>query len=293
MTALTLGILGGLGTGMIWAAISILARSLSGVIAPIGISAVRSVVGGALILLLAFAAGFGGELLRMPLWVVLTLAASMVLALGVADTLFFASMDSLGITRALILGMLNPLLTTLVGIGLLGEAVTPVRATGMFLVVGGLVLVVAGKGEWAARYPASRRGLRLILLAAFAWAGSAILMKPALEASSVVAAAAIRMPAAGIVLWFAPWTRGTVAAVRKASRAEQGRLAAICLLGVAGTLCFTAGIKYGGVAVGNVLAATSPLFTLPFEIWVLGERQSAGTVAGALVTVSGIALMNT
>jgi drug/metabolite transporter (DMT)-like permease len=292
MTPLTLGILGGVGTGMTWAAISILARSLSGVVAPIGITAVRSLVGGVIVLALALAAGAGPEIVRMPLWMVLTLWLSMLLAMGLGDTLFFASMDHLGITRALTLGMLNPLLTTLVGIGLLGEGVSPLRAAGMFMVVAGITFIVAGKDPRAGQQWVSRQGLRLILLAACCWASSAILMKPALEVASVMAAAAIRIPAAGAVLWFTPWTRGTIQTVRRATRGQQHRLAAICGLSAVATLCFTTGIKYGGVAVGNVLAATSPLFTLPFEIWVLGQRQSAQTIVGAIVTVAGIGLMN-
>jgi drug/metabolite transporter (DMT)-like permease len=46
------------------------------------------------------------------------------------------------------------------------------------------------------------------------------------------------------------------------------------------------------VVVGNVLASTAPLFTLPFEVWVLGQRPSKETVIGAVVTVAGVGLMN-
>lgn len=293
MAELTLGIAGGLGTGLTWAAISILVRSLSGTITPAGITAVRSTVGGAILLIVAIAAGYGGEVVRMPLWVVLSLWVSIILAMGFGDTLFFASMDHLGVTRALTLSMANPLLTTLVGIGLLGEPVTLPRAAGILLVVGGLVLIVSGKEEGGAeRRSSTRRGIRLVFLAAGAWALSAVILKPALEVVSIVAAAAVRIPMGGFVLWLTPWTRGTLQAIQKSTPAERARLGTICLLSAVGTLLFTAGIKFGGVAIGNVLASTSPLFTLPFEVWVLGQRPSRQTVLGAVVTVTGIALMN-
>jgi drug/metabolite transporter (DMT)-like permease len=293
MTDLTRGILGGLGTGVTWAAISILVRSLSGTIAPAGITAVRSTVGGAIVLLAAVATGYGGEVIRMPLWVVLSLWASIVLAMGVGDTIFFASMDHLGVTRALTLSMANPLLTTVVGIGFLGEEATLPRAAGILLVVGGLCLVVSGKGEGGAERRASvRRGVRLVFLAAGAWALSAIILKPALQAVSVVAAAAVRIPMGGLILWLTPWTRGTLRSIRTSTPAERVRLGAICLLSAVGSVLFTSGIKFGGVAVGNVLASTSPLFTLPFEVWVLGHRPSHRTALGAVVTVAGIGLMH-
>jgi drug/metabolite transporter (DMT)-like permease len=293
MTDLTRGIASGLGTGMTWAAISILVRSLSGTLTPAGITAVRSTVAGGILLLLAAGAGYGGEVVRMPLWVVLALWASIILAMALGDTAFFASMDHLGVTRALILSMANPLLTTLVGIGLMGEPVTLPRAAGILLVVGGLVLIIAGKGDGGSeRRGTTRRGMRLVFVAAGAWAVSAVILKPALEAASVVAAAAVRIPMGGFFLWMTPWTRGTLRAIVKSTPAERKRLGAVCLLSAFGTLLFTSGIKFGGVAVGNVLASTAPLFTLPFEVWVFGRRPSRQTILGAVVTVTGVGLMN-
>ena len=86
MTDVTWGIAGGLGTGMIWAAVSMLVRSLSGTLTPAGITAVRSTIGGAIILAVALATGHGGEILRMPLWVVLALWASIIIAMAFGDT---------------------------------------------------------------------------------------------------------------------------------------------------------------------------------------------------------------
>jgi uncharacterized membrane protein len=293
MTEMTWGILGGLGCGLAWGTLSLLARSLSGTIPPVGITAVRSILGGGILLVWALATGRGREIAEMPLWVVLTLWTAMVIAMGFGDTMFFASMDYLGVTRALTLTMINPLLTTLVGIGLLGEPVTLPRGLGMLLVVGGLMLVISGKGESGGeRRGSMRRGLRLVLLAAGSWAVSAVMMKPAFQAVSVMAAAAVRVPAAGLVLWLTPWTRGVPAALAATTRGERLRLGAICVLSAVGSLLFTTGIKYGGVAVGNVLSATSPLFTLPFEVLVLGRSPSRQTAVGAVVTVAGIGLMN-
>ena len=292
MTDLTWGIASGLGTGMTWAATSLLVRSLSGTFTPAGITAMRSTVGGSILVILALAAGHGGDVVRMPLWVVLTLWASIILAMGIGDSLFFASMDHLGVTRALILSMVNPLLTTLVGMGLLGEPVTLPRASGILLVMGGLLLIIAGKSEGGSERRAPRRGMRLVFAAAMAWAASAVIMKPALEAVPVVAAAAVRIPMGGLFLWLTPWTRGTVDAIAASRPAERKRLGLICFITAFGSLLFVAGIKFGGVAIGNVLASTSPLFTLPFEVWVLSQRPSRQTVLGAVVTVAGVGLMN-
>jgi drug/metabolite transporter (DMT)-like permease len=293
MTDLTWGIVSGLGTGMIWAAISMLVRSLSGTLTPAGITAARSTIGGSILLLTALLTGHGGEVVRMPLWVVLALWASIILAMGFGDTMFFASMDHLGVTRALVLSMANPLLTTLVGIGLMGERVTLPRAMGILLVVGGLVLIIAGKGDGGSeRRGSTRRGMRLVFAAAGVWAAAAVILKPAVQVVSVVGAAAVRIPMGGLFLWLTPWTTGTLRAIARSTPAERKRLGVVCGLSAFGSLFFTAGIKFGGVAVGNVLASTAPLFTLPFEVWVLGQRPSRETVWGAVVTLAGVGLIN-
>jgi hypothetical protein len=51
---------------------SILVRSLLGRLTPVEITVVRSTVGGALLLVITVASGRAGELLRAPLWVVLS-----------------------------------------------------------------------------------------------------------------------------------------------------------------------------------------------------------------------------
>ncbi len=293
MTELTKGVLGGLGSAMSWACISILARSLSDTLGPASINAIRSTVGGVLVLLVAVASGYWWEIVEMPLWVVLTLWISIIIGLAIGDTVFFHGMNSLGVTRAHTLSMAHPLLTTAVGIGLLGESVTLLRAMGILLVMGGLSLIIIGKGEGPAEIGGGkRRGVRLVLLAAGTWTLSTVLLKGPLQIVSAMAAAAVRSPVGGSILWMTPWTRGAFRTVATSRPEDLGRLAAICLLSATSALLFTTGIKHAGVAVGTVLSNTSPLFTIPLEILVLGRRPSRQTVLGAVVTVAGIGLMN-
>jgi drug/metabolite transporter (DMT)-like permease len=293
LSDVTWGIAGGLGTGMVWAATSTLVRSLSGTLSPIQITAIRSAAGGCLLLCFTILIGEGSALLQAPLWAVLLLWLSILIAMGLGDTSFFASMDYLGVTRALTLGMANPLLTTLAGILLLGEPMTVPRVSGMLLVVGGIGLIVSGKDDASPglRGP-SRRGLRLVFFAATAWALSAIMIKAPLEVMPAAAATTLRFPAVAVVLWCSPWTRGTLRTVAGMTRADKIALGSICLLSGFGSLLFVIGIKYGGVAIGNVLSSTSPLFTLPYELWVLKQPISRQSVLGALVTVLGIGLMH-
>jgi len=292
VTELSWGIAAGLAAGFAWTIITLLVRSVTDTVPPVSVTTIRSLGGGALIIVAALAAGYGPEIMEMPLWTVLALWASMLIAMGIGDVLFFACIEHLGITRALTLSLANPLLTLVLGIGLLGEALTLARALGILLVVGGLALIILGKGEKTRVTRANQRlGLRLVFVAAAAWALSAIIMKPPLQFVSPVAAAVIRIPIAGVVLSLTPWARGTWDAVLRSPRRVRLRLGVICALSAVVSLLFTASIKYAGVAVGNVLSSTSPLFAVPFEVFVLGQRPSRETILGTIISVGGIALM--
>jgi drug/metabolite transporter (DMT)-like permease len=54
---------------------------------------------------------------------------------------------------------------------------------------------------------------------------------------------------------------------------------------------FVAGVKYAGVAVASVLSSTAPMFAIPLGAFALGERPTASAVAGTLLTVAGIAVL--
>ena len=173
-----------------------------------------------------------------------------------------------------------------------GEPMTLRRLVGILVVLGGLGLIISGRGPHGPRATrAGRWGVRLVVYAAAAWALSATILKPALRQLPVLAGTALRIPMAGLVLWLTPWTRGTLAAVRASSPDERWRLATVCLLNAVGSVLFTIAIRSGGVAIGNALASTAPLFAIPLEIGVLKTRPSTHTVVGAVCTVAGIACL--
>jgi len=118
MHELSWGILAGLGCGLNWAVTSLLVRGLLARFSPAGINAVRAAGGGGILIALAVASGQGPAMLHAPLWTLLALGSAIVVGMVVGDSLFFRSMEALGVTRALTLSLLNPLLSTLTGIAL-------------------------------------------------------------------------------------------------------------------------------------------------------------------------------
>ena len=54
---------------------------------------------------------------------------------------------------------------------------------------------------------------------------------------------------------------------------------------------FVAGVAYSGVAVATVLSSTAPIFALPLGFFFLGERVAPVAVAGTVLTIIGIAVL--
>jgi uncharacterized membrane protein len=99
-------------------------RSLSPAFNSVALNALRSTVGSVLIVAwIAAMDGLGG-LTDMSARAVWLLAISVVLAVGVGDTIFFESVKWLGLVRAMTMSMVYPLFAALLAALLLGEAPT-------------------------------------------------------------------------------------------------------------------------------------------------------------------------
>ncbi len=286
-----LGVAGGLGAGLSWATTSILARSLSGTLSPATLNALRSVAGGVLLLCICFISGSSTEVLSMPPWALVSVWASSILGQAIGDTLFFKSINCLGVTRALTIGISSPILTVLAGMLLYYEVAHMGQGIGIGLVIVGVLWIIRGGRDRHARLAAERRferGLCLGGLAALTWAVSALLLKAPLRILPALTATAVRLPVSGLTLLLTPWTRGAWAEIRRSLQGGPLRMIAICLLGGVGPLLYTMSIKYGGVALGTALSATAPLFGMILELGIFGALPNRQTITGALVTVLGI-----
>jgi drug/metabolite transporter (DMT)-like permease len=99
------------------------------------------------------------------------------------------------------------------------------------------------------------------------------------------------LPLASVLLWLTPWTWSAVGAMRKAGRGPLVTIGMLSLVTAASSVLFVASLKYAGVAVGSVLSATAPVFALPLGVLFLGERISRATIAGVLLALSGVVVL--
>ena len=279
------------GSALTWALINLLVRSLSPAFNSVALNALRSTVGSVLIVAwIAAMDGLGG-LTNMSGRAVWLLAISVVLAVGVGDTIFFESVKWLGLVRAMTMSMAYPLFAVLLAALLLGEAPTLQVSVGGLLTLAGLILTVRAKGGEVPAHGRFRLGLAAAVVAALAWAVSVILLKPALEEVDAVRSQAIRLPLAAAMLWATPWAWSVRRPLREQGRAGLWQLFALGTLSAASSVLFVAGVRHAGVAVATVLSSTAPIFALPLGFFFLGERAAPIAVAGIILTIIGIAIL--
>ncbi len=286
-----LGALCATSCALCWAIIGLLVRALSSSFNSVTLNAVRSAVGGAIILAWVLATGGTAALTTMSPMAWLLLSVSVVMAVGVGDTVFFESTRMLGLARAMTVSMTYPLIAALLAAALLGEALTPRVGLGALVTLGGVALTVSTRPADGGGDSQFWSGVGAATLASLAWAVSVILLKPSLAEVDAVRAQAVRLPVAAALLFATPWTWGAGASMTRHGPGALWRLLALGGLTAVSSILFVAGVRYAGVAVGTVLSSTSPLFAIPLGLVFLGERVAPTAVVGALMTILGITLL--
>ena len=286
----TFGALAALGSAVAWAVTSLLARSLMSELGSVGLNAIRSTIGGALLIAWVLATAGAGAFTAISASAWLLLGLSIVTAIALGDTVFFESTRAIGVGRAMTISTTYPLGAAVIAAAFLDEPVTVPIAVGSLVTMAGLVLIVA---PWAERAPEERFwfGVGAAAIASLAWAVSTVLVKPPLSEMGPVTAQAIRLPVASMVLWLTPWARSVPRAFVRSSRAVQIRIAILGAITSVSSVMFVAGVKHAGVAVASILSSTAPMFTIPFAVVFLGERITLRAFLGIVLTLAGIIVL--
>ena len=288
----TLGALLSLASALTWAVVSLLVRRLSGSLNSASINALRTLVGGALLLAWVIASGGIDALRGIGLWAFVLFAVSVVLAGSIGDTLFFESTRFLGLARAMTASMTYPMLSALLAAVWLDEPLTPALVAGSLLTLAGLALIVGTRPSEPDRPGHLWLGIATAQAAAISWAVGVILLKIPLDTVDATTTQAVRLPIAGLALLATPWVWGSLGTVRVGGAPLIGALVLLGALTAGSSVLFVAGVKYAGVGVASVLSSTAPMFAIPLGTLFLGERITVSAALGTAVTVAGVAVLN-
>ena len=105
----TFGALAALGSAIAWAVTSLLARSMLTELGSVGINAIRSTIGGTLLVTWVLATVGTGAFTTISVSAWLLLGLSIVTAIALGDTVFFESTRFIGVARAMTISTTYPL----------------------------------------------------------------------------------------------------------------------------------------------------------------------------------------
>jgi DME family drug/metabolite transporter len=205
-------------------------------------------------------------------------------------------MKYIGLSRALPLSTTYPFFTIVLALLFLDERITWSIVGGAVLIVGGALLLAFPRGTQSSRQGTDQqldlRGVALALGAAVCWGASTILLRQGLEGVEVPVANTVRLSILALILWAMVVQRKELRLIGGYTRGEGLRtLGVVVLTGIIGmslgTFAYLAAVQRAGAARTSVLTSAMPLFGVPFSL-VLGEKLTARSVVGTLLTIGGV-----
>lgn len=289
--------LAALGAAACWAITGILSQSAAQALGPFGFNRLRQGMVAVMLALIVFATGRwhgieSGDLTR--------LALSGVIGIFLGDTLLYVSLIRLGPRRAGALFALNAPMAAVMGWLFLGEDLPPLAILGVILSTIGVAMAVLGRAGRSGghRFEAVRGSVLVAsgygLVAAAGQALGSLIARPVMAGGfDPYAASLIRVAFA--VLCMIVLIAMPIRAVQPLSRPTPRVILLSALSGliamVMGMTLLMFALQGGKVGIVSTLSALSPVLILPV-LWVMtGARPSATSWAGAIIAVTGMALI--
>ncbi|MEZ6197846.1 MAG: DMT family transporter [Planctomycetota bacterium] len=225
----------------------------------------------------------------------LFLALSGICGMALGDWALFGAMGRIGARQGMLIHGTSPLFLLAWSFVGFGDPLGAYEIGGILLVIAGVSLVtwMQRRGGEIHREDLAA-GIVLALLGAIGQAGGILLAKDALPSFHPMTAAGTRLCGALLGLLVIQIVRRrlhpTLAALGEGFAWREMFLPSFVGTFVGIALMLLA-IDYTRPAVAGTLLSTTPIFIIPFAVFMLGERFRWGVLAGTAVAVLGIAVI--
>jgi drug/metabolite transporter (DMT)-like permease len=280
-------------TAVLWSVAVILFKKSGETVDPLGLNLFKNTLTLLLIppTMLVFDQGF---FLSVPYRDYLLLMLSGMLGIGIADTLFFMSLNLLGAARSAIVDCLYSPVIILLSIFWLGERLTIFQVAGVVLILSAILAIGREKGLIEITRRQLIIGILLGASAMFTMGVSIVMIKPLLERSPILWVIEIRLIGAAVSLFailpFHPRSRKVVHSVMEVKSWKY--MIPGSILGTYLALVFwIGGMKYAPASVASALNQTSNIFIFVLAALFLKERITPYKIAGIIMAVAGVFLV--
>ena len=292
---LPIGELAALGAAGAWAVSSVLFALERANARPIVMTLLKGTIAIVFFALLVAVMKLSGAVIHLPgIKPVLVLAFSAVCGITIGDTCFFGSMVRIGVRKASLLSLLNPIVAAFLALAFGQELPSMVGFVGIAVTLLGVVLVVAASPGDRAADPHLVSGTLLGVASGVCNAIGIVSAKSAIAAVGVVPTALVRQVAAfaALLAFELVVRRGRDLRLEMGDGYRRPRLLFASLAGSCfGFLLFQVAIDRASPPITGTLSSTVPLFIAPLAVRYLGERLPARAALGTVIAVAGVVLM--
>jgi drug/metabolite transporter (DMT)-like permease len=296
MTWMQIGQLAAIGTAMLWTLSTLAWTSAGRRIGALSVSFLRLIVACALL------AGWGQ--ISRGLWLPTDASRETWLLLGIsglfgfflADLCLFKAYLLIGPRLSLLIQSLTPPLAAVISSVFLDDPLGLKHWLAMAVTLSGVAWVMLERPDAGHQRPTGHLagGICLSLVAAVAQAIGLVLSKRGLGNYDPVAATFIRILGAmvGYVVLVTLVRRWTVIAANLRHARVMGLILCGAILGpVVGVVLCMVALRYCHAGVTATIIGTMPVLILPFVVVLYREPVSLRAVAGAIVSVAGVAML--
>lgn len=282
-----------LAVAVIWAFAVILFRKSGEMVHPVALNLFKSSV--ALVLTLPTMWLFGETLFRpAPAGEYLLLLVSGALGIGIADTLFFMSLNLLGAGFSAIVSCLYSPFIICLSVLWLGETLTLVQLVGVAMIVSAVLAVARRKGSPEVGTRGLGLGILWGVLGLVVMAVGIVMIKPLLDRSPLLWATEVRLAGGcatlGLGLLLHRGRRRILSTLLNRQRWAYTFFGSLLGTYIA-MILWLAGMKFTKVSIASALNQTSNIFVFAFGALLLKEPLTRPRVMGILLAVAGAYLV--
>ena len=284
-----------LATAMTWASAVILFKKSGEKVHPIGLNQFKNIL--AILLLIPTMLALSGSFFpHVSINDYLILLASGALGIGVADTLFFHSLNILGAGRSSIVDCLYSPFIIVLSVLWLGESLNVMQGIGTILIISAVLAIT---GEKDIRHIDRMHLLLGVFLGATAMAMMAVgvvLAKPILDRNELLWVTLVRLVGGAAVLFVFllvhPERKTIVQSVSSAGHRIY-TITGSFIGGYLSMIIWLAGMKYTQVSIAAALNQTSNIFIFIFAALFLKERITLLRAGAISLGITGAVLVGT
>jgi drug/metabolite transporter (DMT)-like permease len=292
-----MGLLAALVAAFFWAVGFVMLRRVSGTFHVLQLNAIRLWAPALMMPVGVFLLGIQEQFLQLEWHNYAAMTGSVLLGIGLGDSLLFVVMRSIGVVRSYTIGATAPMFGLAYAVVLLGEEVTPAAVLGTAVIILGGILVTIRSATSGPGTPLSGRaywrGIAIAVLIAMMWGADFVLLRIGIGDLNPIVSNSFRMPLAAIAIGILAWrVGGRVVPVGMSSR---HRIVAVISGGIGlggGSIFFLSAIQTLGAARAGAIAAVSPVFAILLAAVILGERPGWMAAVGTVMAVTGVILLN-